>query len=65
VKFLCQNKFDHICIQHPFFTAKLFVPFLFTSFCFAQNKMQHVEELINNVEPGWPLVKQWIDSAKK
>jgi len=26
--------------------------------------MRSVEELINTTEPGWPLVKQWIDSAK-
>ena len=31
---------------------------------FAQNKMRSVEELINITEPGWPLVQQWIDSAK-
>ena len=30
----------------------------------AQNKMRSVEELINNSDPGWPLVKEWIDSAK-
>jgi hypothetical protein len=30
----------------------------------AQNKMRKVEELINKVEPGWPLVQGWIDSAK-
>ena len=31
---------------------------------FAQNNMRKVEELINTADPGWPLVKQWIDSAK-
>jgi hypothetical protein len=31
---------------------------------FAQYKMRPVEELINNTDPGWPVVKQWIDSAK-
>jgi hypothetical protein len=30
----------------------------------AQNKMRSVEELINNSDPGWTLVKEWIDSAK-
>lgn len=30
----------------------------------AQNKIRPVEELINTTEPGWPLVKQWIDSSK-
>jgi hypothetical protein len=32
--------------------------------CFAQNGMRPVEELINDKEPGWPIVKGWIDSAK-
>ncbi len=31
---------------------------------FAQYKMRSIEELINKTEPGWVLVKQWIDSAK-
>lgn len=30
----------------------------------AQNKMRPVDELINKTDPGWPLVQQWIDSAK-
>jgi hypothetical protein len=30
---------------------------------FSQNKMRPVEELINTKEPGWVLVKGWIDSA--
>lgn len=30
---------------------------------FSQNKMRPVEELINTKEPGWILVKEWIDSA--
>lgn len=30
----------------------------------AQNKMRPVEELINTADPGWALVKNWIDSAK-
>lgn len=30
----------------------------------AQNKLRAVEELINKTEPGWTLIKQWIDSAK-
>jgi hypothetical protein len=30
---------------------------------FAQNKIRSVEELIDTTEPGWPLVKQWVDSA--
>ena len=31
---------------------------------FNQNKLRTVDELINRSDPGWPLVKQWIDSAK-
>lgn len=31
---------------------------------FAQTKMRSAEDLINKTEPGWALVKQWIDSAK-
>ncbi len=31
---------------------------------FAQNKMQSLNELINKTDPAWPLVKNWIDSAK-
>ena len=31
---------------------------------FSQNKLRSVEELINKQEPGWVLVKEWIDSAK-
>jgi hypothetical protein len=31
---------------------------------FAQNKMQSLEELINQTDPAWPLVQKWIDSAK-
>lgn len=29
-----------------------------------QNKMRPLGELINNSDPGWPIVKNWIDSAK-
>lgn len=31
---------------------------------FAQYKMRSVDELINRTDPGWTVVKQWIDSAK-
>ena len=30
----------------------------------AQYKMRPIDELINTEEPGWTVVKQWIDSAK-
>lgn len=31
---------------------------------FAQNKMHSLDELINKIDPAWPLVQRWIDSAK-
>lgn len=31
---------------------------------FAQYKMRTVDQLINRTDPGWTVVKQWIDSAK-
>jgi hypothetical protein len=31
---------------------------------FSQNNLRPVSELINRTEPGWVLVKNWIDSAK-
>lgn len=37
---------------------------LFSSITFAQTKMRSLNELINKVDPGWTLVKQWIDAAK-
>jgi hypothetical protein len=30
----------------------------------AQNKMHTIDELINTPESGWPLVQQWINTAK-
>jgi len=30
----------------------------------SQNKIRSLEELINEKDPGWALVKKWIDSAK-
>jgi Protein of unknown function DUF2625 len=30
----------------------------------AQYKMRAVNDLINTANPGWPIVKQWIDTAK-
>lgn len=39
--------------------------FFFTFFtAFAQYQMRPVEQLVNTTDPGWPTVKQWIDSAK-
>lgn len=35
-----------------------------TGFGVAQNKMRTVDALINKDDPGWPLVKAWIDSAR-
>jgi hypothetical protein len=31
---------------------------------FAQYKMRPVDQLINKTDPGWTVVKKWIDSAK-
>ena len=31
---------------------------------YSQAKMRKVEELINEIEPGWELVSEWISSAK-
>ena len=31
---------------------------------FAQYKMRPVDALINRTDPGWMVVKEWIDSAK-
>jgi len=31
---------------------------------FSQYKMRPIEQLINNDDPGWPVVRKWIDSAK-
>lgn len=31
---------------------------------YGQTKMHSIEELINDKDPGWTLVKEWIDSAK-
>lgn len=36
---------------------------LFTLTTFAQYKMRSVDQLINRTDPGWTVVKQWIDSA--
>jgi hypothetical protein len=47
--------------------TKLYSAFILTLSAlpsFAQNKMRSVDELINKTEPGWTLVKQWIDIAK-
>ncbi len=41
-----------------------FILTLSTLTSLAQNKMRPVDELINKTDPGWPLVQQWIDSAK-
>ncbi|WP_241773537.1 DUF2625 domain-containing protein [Chryseobacterium sp. Leaf394] len=38
--------------------------FLISLMTFGQTKMRKIEELINKEDPAWPLVKEWIDSAK-
>jgi hypothetical protein len=43
----------------------LAISFLLSSVpALTQKKMRSVDELINKVEPGWTLVKEWMDSAK-
>lgn len=37
---------------------------LFSLTTYGQTKMRSIVELVNNTDPGWPLVKGWIDSAK-
>jgi len=37
---------------------------LLTFTLFSQVKMRPVDELINKTDPGWSLIKQWINSAK-
>lgn len=40
-----------------------FILTLSTLATFAQYKMRPVDQLINRTDPGWVVVKQWIDSA--
>lgn len=35
-----------------------------TSFSFAQNKMESLDQLINHTDPAWPLIQKWIAAAK-
>lgn len=45
--------------------AFLFLVLLFfSSKMLPQNKNRSLEDLVNKTDPGWTLVKQWIDSAK-
>lgn len=37
---------------------------LFSLTTYGQTKMHSINELVNNTDSGWPLVKEWIDSAK-
>ena len=37
---------------------------LFSLTTYGQTKMRSIDELINDKDPGWILVKEWIDSAK-
>jgi hypothetical protein len=47
--------FKPLCFLLPIF----FCPLLLSG----QTKMRPLNELINKVDPGWPIVKKWIDSA--
>jgi len=51
----------HSALKHSIFFFAFILNFLNAT---SQNKMRAVDELINNSEPGWLLVKEWIDSAK-
>jgi len=42
----------------------LFIIFLNSASSFCQMKIRPIEQLINRSDPGWKLVKEWIDSAK-
>jgi len=37
---------------------------LLSIYCFSQQKMRPLNDLINTTDPGWLLVKQWIEKAK-
>ncbi len=37
---------------------------LFSLTLYGQQKMRSIDELINDKDPGWVLVKEWIDSSK-
>lgn len=37
---------------------------LFSLTTYGQTKMRSIDELINDKDPGWILVKEWIDTAK-
>lgn len=45
-------------------TVLLFLFLTLTITVLGQHNMRPVEELINQTEPGWDLVQQWIDSAE-
>ena len=37
---------------------------LYSNICMGQLPQRPLEQLINTTDPGWPIVKRWIDSAK-
>lgn len=43
-------------------TITIFALFSWTTY--GQTKMRSMDELINKADPGWTLVKEWIESAK-
>ena len=45
-----------------FLTITIFL--LITLTTFGQTKMRAIDDIVNKAEPGWPFVKEWIDSAK-
>jgi hypothetical protein len=47
-------------LKFPLIIVLVFLTFAVT----AQNKMKKTEELIDTKDPGWPLVQDWIKTAK-
>lgn len=56
------SDFKRHCIVTRFLTITIFL--LITLTTFGQTKMRAIDDLVNKAEPGWPFVKEWIDSAK-
>jgi hypothetical protein len=43
--------------------STIFFIISFNLFCSAQTEIRPLEKLINKEEPGWPIVKEWIEKA--
>jgi hypothetical protein len=53
-----------VLVARCFLFVGLLVVTCSTAFTQKTMKIRTVEELINKANPGWPLVQEWIDSAK-